>query len=230
MRVISGIFKGKRLFCPPTTSKIRPTADRVKEAIFSILNSMDKLTGCTALDLFCGSGGIGIEALSRGAKMVYFVDIDKDSLNLTTKNIKHAGAKSGTYKTFHADFKTAIKKIEDTKFDIIFCDPPYKPIDRRKKDGQTNRLDADDGSEIEKTADKNIEKEAAENTKATLLKSKNDYTKALDLIKENKILKSDGVVVFEHSGKNDLQSFLDCSTIDTRKFGTTYISFIKNLS
>ncbi|MCL2822056.1 MAG: RsmD family RNA methyltransferase, partial [Firmicutes bacterium] len=59
---------------------------------------------------------------------------------------------------------------------------------------------------------------------------KNDYTKALDLIKENKILKSDGVVVFEHSGKNDLQSFLDCSTIDTRKFGTTYISFIKNLS
>lgn len=123
MRVISGKAKGLKL-TPPKDLKVRPTADRIKEAIFSsIQNHID---GSIALDLFAGTGSLGIEALSRGAKKAYFVDYVKESIenindNLTkTKLIQDA-------EVLFMDATLAIAKMsrEGVKLDVIFLDPPY---------------------------------------------------------------------------------------------------------
>lgn len=124
MRVISGKYKGRKLFSP-LGDRIRPTADRIKESIFSILVSNNALEDSLVLDLFCGTGSLGIEALSRGAKKTVFVDIDLESLELVKKNLNHIKSNSDEYETYHADYRLAIKKLEGREFDLIFLDPPY---------------------------------------------------------------------------------------------------------
>ena len=126
MRIISGKLKGHKLISP-TNNKIRPTSDRAREMIFSTLESIlikenSSLKNKTVLDGFCGSGAIGIEALSRGAKSVLFADISQKSLDLTKMNC---------LKVKLCDFIT-IQKIDlttydykDVIFDIFFLDPPY---------------------------------------------------------------------------------------------------------
>lgn len=121
MRVISGKFKGKKLFSP-ADKRVRPTTDRIKETLFNILYSKGKTTGAV-LDLFSGSGALGIEALSRGADSAVFIDKDADSVRLTVQNLKHVQAQA--YQVYHADFSVAIKKLAGKRFDIIFADPPY---------------------------------------------------------------------------------------------------------
>ena len=116
MRVIAGSFKGKKL-CEFKGNKIRPTADRTKESLFNII----KVEGKTFLDLFCGSGSIGIEAISRGAKKVTFTDVDKESVALAEKNLKSVKREE---KVFCIDAKTFLSKAAE-KFDYIFIDPPY---------------------------------------------------------------------------------------------------------
>lgn len=126
MRVIAGSAKGRKLH-PPSGSRVRPTADRVKEALFSSLTSrIGSLEGLNVLDLFSGSGSLGIEALSRGAKSVLFIDSHPDSIALTRKNLLLAG--------FHdqatvsgGDALKAIRQLSEKKtvFDIILIDPPY---------------------------------------------------------------------------------------------------------
>jgi len=99
---------------------IRPTSDRTKEALFNILQN--KIQGSEVLDLFCGSGNLGIEAISRGAKKTVFTDSLKKSVELTKENLK-------TLKeTGEVILTDAVKYLERTscKFDIIFIDPPYK--------------------------------------------------------------------------------------------------------
>ena len=93
MRIISGKFKGKKLFSP-NNNKIRPTSDRAKEMIFNTLNSyfLDKninFSDLIVLDCFCGSGAIGLEFLSRGSKEVIFVDNSLESIELAKKNYFH---------------------------------------------------------------------------------------------------------------------------------------------
>lgn len=124
MRVISGKYKGRKLFSPGG-DRVRPTADRIKESIFNILVSKDVLEDALVLDLFCGTGSLGIEALSRGVDKVLFVDIDLESLEITKKNLNHIKASNDRYETYHADYKLAIKKLEGRAFDLIFLDPPY---------------------------------------------------------------------------------------------------------
>lgn len=124
MRVIAGLFKG-RILERIETQSIRPTSDRVKEAMFSILG--DKVINCSFLDLFAGSGSVGIEAYSRGAAEVVFIDSNKDSIKVLRNNLVKIGLKEGI-EVYNTDYSNAISKLASRRkiFDIIFLDPPYK--------------------------------------------------------------------------------------------------------
>jgi len=125
LRIISGKARGKKLISPKD-QQVRPTSDRVKEAIFSSIH--DKIFNSTFLDLFCGSGQIGIEALSRGAKFCTFVDSSKESIDLTKKNLDSLKGIVG-YQTIHKQVKDALEGFASDSFDIIFLDPPYNSIE-----------------------------------------------------------------------------------------------------
>jgi 16S rRNA (guanine(966)-N(2))-methyltransferase RsmD len=124
MRVISGKFKYKLLY-NPKDNRVRPTTDRIKETLFNIVASKGKTGSVFVLDLFAGSGALGIESLSRGASKVVFIDKDKDSFALVNQNLKHVGAQLGEYETYNVDYEFALKKLKGKNFDLIFIDPPY---------------------------------------------------------------------------------------------------------
>lgn len=119
MRIISGKYRGMKL-CEFDCAGVRPTADRVKESLFNIL--YDRVAGAASLDLFCGSGNLGIECLSRGAASVRFNDISADSISLLKKNL--ARLKDGNYTVTNADFSRCLSGSE--KYDLVFIDPPYR--------------------------------------------------------------------------------------------------------
>lgn len=123
MRIISGIYRGRRLKSPPKGAEIRPTLDRVKESLFNILQG--KFEGATVLDLFCGTGSLGFEAMSRGAARTVFNDTDRDAVKLLRENLTALKAPEDSYKIYNYDFLTALRNIKNEKFDIIFLDPPY---------------------------------------------------------------------------------------------------------
>lgn len=120
MRVITGSARGRKLITLEGND-VRPTTDRVKEAIFSSIQF--EIEDSIVLDLFAGSGQLGIEALSRGAKMAVFVDNSKKSLEIVKKNLDITGFndKSEIYNMNSSDFL----KITNQKFDFVFLDPPY---------------------------------------------------------------------------------------------------------
>lgn len=120
MRVIAGSLKGRKLRSPADDS-VRPTSDKVKEAVFSML--MPYLSDSIVIDLFAGSGGLGLEALSRGAKRAYFVDKDRRSIALVRDNVKHCGVEDQSV-IMCSDHASAINRIHE-KADIVFLDPPY---------------------------------------------------------------------------------------------------------
>ena len=120
MRVITGFARGKKLVTLDGND-IRPTTDRVKEGIFSSIQF--DLEGASVLDLFAGSGQLGIEALSRGADKAYFVDNSKKSLETVKKNLAITGLENKS-KLFNMNGHDFLK-ITDQKFDFIFLDPPY---------------------------------------------------------------------------------------------------------
>jgi 16S rRNA (guanine966-N2)-methyltransferase len=120
MRITGGIGRGRTLRVP-AGSKVRPTSDKVKQALFNIL--VEKVPGAVFLDLFAGAGGIGIEALSRGAERVVFVDGSRESLEIVRHNIEQAG--------FGERAELVLSKVEpflkkrSGPYDIVFLDPPY---------------------------------------------------------------------------------------------------------
>jgi len=123
MRVISGLFKG-RIIKGFDIDGTRPTMDRVKESIFStIQNYIDE---SVTLDLFSGSGNLGIEALSNGSKTCYFVDNNKIAVKTINDNLKSLNIDNGI--VILNDYKDALNsfKEKNIKFDLIFLDPPYK--------------------------------------------------------------------------------------------------------
>ena len=123
MRVITGTAKGKRLKTPEGLLT-RPTAERVKEAVFSSIQF--EIQQSKFLDLFAGSGQMGIEALSRGATTAVFVDSRREACKLVSENLKLAGfEKQG--KVIQSDYMTFLKGCHE-KFDIIFLDPPYAEV------------------------------------------------------------------------------------------------------
>ena len=124
MRVISGYLKGKTLegYNTPGT---RPTMDRVKESMFASIQ--DYTPNATVLDLFCGSGSLGIEAISMSSSKCYFVDNNKEILDILNKNITNLNIKDKSI-IINKDYKEALLyfKNNNIKFDIILVDAPYK--------------------------------------------------------------------------------------------------------
>jgi len=122
MRVISGKYKGKNLIGFDIDGT-RPTMDRVKESLFGIIQN--KIRESVVLDLFAGSGSLGIEALSNGANSCYFIDNNLELINIIKKNTIDMKEDIHIMKS---DYKNALEllKNSDIKFDIIFLDPPYK--------------------------------------------------------------------------------------------------------
>ena len=125
MRIISGKFKGKKL-SEFELSQTRPTTDLVREALFDKIGF--DVIDSVFLDLFAGTGACGIEALSRGAKYCYFVDMQADAIKLINKNIKSVNADN--CEIIKSDFLEALKGFEKRKivFDFVFLDPPYKSV------------------------------------------------------------------------------------------------------
>jgi len=124
LRIIAGTEKG-RIIKSNKGRNTRPTSDRVREAIFNVLG--DKIVEASFLDLFAGTGAVGIEALSRGAKKCYFNDCDKKAFQVIKKNISMCGFEEKA-KIFNMDvfcFMKHIRKCSQDKFDIIYIDPPY---------------------------------------------------------------------------------------------------------
>ena len=124
MRIISGLSKGRRLVTPKHPS-VRPTSDRVKESMFNILG--DRVEGKVVLDLFAGTGNLGIEALSRRAKKAVFVEKGRESLRLIQKNLAQCNLE-GQSEILAKDVNRAIGilKQRGESFDLILMDPPYE--------------------------------------------------------------------------------------------------------
>lgn len=127
MRVIAGTFKGRRLAVPKGNQLVRPTTDRVKESVFSILR--ERVVNANFLDLCAGTGSMGIEALSRGAKHVTFLERDPRCIAIIKQNLDACKltTESGIYYLLCRDVLKGIRSLhkrEDT-FEIIYFDPPY---------------------------------------------------------------------------------------------------------
>ena len=123
MRVITGKARGVQLKTPDGMLT-RPTTDRVKEALFSIINF--DIPGAKVLDLFGGTGQLGIEALSRGAKSAVFVDAREDACKLIKENLKRTKMEQDS-RVIRSDYADYLSRCRE-QFDIIFLDPPYAEV------------------------------------------------------------------------------------------------------
>ena len=121
MRIISGTAKGTKLYTLEGL-ETRPTLDRVKESVFNIIHN--EIIDSTVLDLFSGSGNLGIEALSEGASFAYLVDYNKKASDTIKRNLNTIGIKDA--EVINLDYKKALNYLKDKKIDLIFLDPPYK--------------------------------------------------------------------------------------------------------
>ena len=125
MRIIAGRFKGRSLRSP-ASGNIRPTSDRLRESLFNVLAHAygDPAKGARVLDLFAGTGALGIEALSRGAAFVCFVEEAAEARGLIKENIELLGL-AGQSKVFRRDATRMGHAHPNEPFSLIFCDPPY---------------------------------------------------------------------------------------------------------
>ena len=121
MKIISGKYKGRNLD-GHNLDGTRPTMERVKESLFAIIQNY--LDGAVVLDLFSGSGNLGIEALSEGASFAYLVDYNKKASDTIKRNLNTIGIKDA--EVINLDYKKALNYLKDKKIDLIFLDPPYK--------------------------------------------------------------------------------------------------------
>jgi 16S rRNA (guanine966-N2)-methyltransferase len=130
MRVVAGSFKGQRLAAPKRRST-RPTQDRVREALFNLLGPV---RGVAVLDLYAGSGALGIEALSRGARSATFVDTDPAAARVIRENLARLGIEDAAVARAGVPgfLRAAARRGE--RWDLAFCDPPYRLAHRLAKD------------------------------------------------------------------------------------------------
>lgn len=124
MRIIAGAWRGRRL-APlgkgDEGARLRPTPDRVRESLFSMLTARDVLQGAQVLDLFAGTGALGLEALSRGADHVHFVENGRVGARLIAENIRSLGANA----TLQRSDATRLPAHGGAPFSLVFLDPPY---------------------------------------------------------------------------------------------------------
>lgn len=125
MRVIAGLARGRRLKTVPTR-EVRPTADRVKEAMFSMIDSRRGLAGARVLDLYAGSGALGIEALSRGASHCTFVERDRRAARILAENLRVCGF-TDLADVWIISTASALGRLSgrDSRYDVVLLDPPY---------------------------------------------------------------------------------------------------------
>ncbi len=124
MKIISGRFKGRN-FYTAKGSKARPTSNKVREALFNMLYG--KVAGSVVIDLFAGSGGFGLEALSRGCSKVYFCDYDKKSAYSIQSYLNEFKVEKNEYSIYAVECNRALAKMESEGIlaDIVYIDPPY---------------------------------------------------------------------------------------------------------
>ncbi|MFH1037971.1 MAG: 16S rRNA (guanine(966)-N(2))-methyltransferase RsmD [PVC group bacterium] len=144
MRIIAGRFKGRKLKSVPG-EKTRPTADRVREALFSILGGA--VPGIRVLDLFAGTGALGLEALSRGAAKVVFVENHRPALEVIRANISGLGREAES-EIMAADWRSALARLGERgeRFGLILADPPYRAGGEMNGSPGENILSRIDGS------------------------------------------------------------------------------------
>lgn len=199
MRIISGKYKGRAIKAP---LHIRPTQDKVRKALFDILGDIQ---GLSFLELFAGSGAVGLEALSRGASESVLVENNRDALKAIEKNI--AFLKIGFYQVWPLEADEAIKRFhkQKKKFDIIFLDPPYYK-ETRLGPGQN----AEEGSNSGPAAD--LDGSLSKKT----LQSLNDYD----------ILSAKGLIIVQHFKKDQLPDTVGKLVLWRKsKYGDTLLSF-----
>jgi 16S rRNA (guanine966-N2)-methyltransferase len=136
MRVIAGTLKGRRLKTP-SWDGLRPTSDKLRETLFNIL--APRIAGARVLDGFAGTGAIGIEALSRGAAHVTFVEQDRRGQALIADNLAHCGVADG-YVMIRASVSRALADLRAESFDIMIFDPPYEHQPGATLDAAADRL------------------------------------------------------------------------------------------
>ena len=122
MRVVAGVARGRKLQAPPGR-RLRPTSERVREAVFSSLGSLDAVAGATVLDLFAGTGALGIEALSRGAASATFVDADHAAIRAIEANLAATGL-GDRARVVYGDALRFVADATET-YDLALVDPPY---------------------------------------------------------------------------------------------------------
>ncbi len=125
MRIIAGTIKGRRLKTPDWPG-LRPTSDRLRETLFNVLGQ--RLDGWRVLDGYAGTGAVGIEALSRGAAHVTFVESDRRAIALIEANLRHC-AVTDRHAIIPVEFARAVEQLTGAAFDLIFLDPPYGTAD-----------------------------------------------------------------------------------------------------
>lgn len=129
MRIIAGQFRSRKLEAP-AGARTRPTSDRLRETLFNVLQP--RIVGAHFADLYAGSGAVGLEALSRGARRVYFVENAKAALTALRENAQSLGLQEGA--DFRVDARgteSALREIAEAeaKFDLVFLDPPYEAVE-----------------------------------------------------------------------------------------------------
>ena len=121
MRIISGTARGRKLHAPDG-NETRPTADRVRESLFNIIQA--HVRDARVLDIFAGTGALALEAISRGAECAVLIDNSPDAVRVMRKNIEALRCEAKT-NVIACDWKTALSRIKQTCFTIVFIDPPY---------------------------------------------------------------------------------------------------------
>ena len=122
-RIVAGAAKGRTIKVP--ASGTRPTSERVREALFSRLDHLGYVEGCAVLDLYSGSGALGLEALSRGMTRAVFCDCDRTAAKVVEKNACRLGL-SDSCRIFNLPFDRALLQMRGETFDLVFLDPPYE--------------------------------------------------------------------------------------------------------
>lgn len=175
MRIVSGKYRGRKLNSPKNND-VRPTSDMIKESVFNIIQN--NIPNCRFLDLFAGSGAIGIEALSRGAKEVVFVDNNKESLAIVKSNLDLIGESA---KIIYKDYSNALAELQGLAFDIIYIDPPFvfRDINAILTLIDKYNILSDTGIVVYESLYDSGEKEKAENF--VLIKSKKYGTISIDI-------------------------------------------------
>lgn len=181
MRIIAGKARGRKLI-PPATMETRPTLDRVKEAMFSIIQGY--IPESAVVDVFAGTGSLGLEAASRGAKEVYLIDKSNTTFPLLKQNIENLKFED-VCTPLNMDSYDALKLLnkKGKVFDIIFIDPPY---------------------------------------------CKEMIPEAIKIIKENKMLKENGVIVTKIDSIEEIyEGYEDIRLLQSRRYGNTTVCFYK---